>query len=94
MGPRYSGMVGPWDSGTVTTGQWDGWTMGPRDSGTVGQWDHETMGRLVSRSRTLYLKKQSGKGLVKLPWQIASDHTTIFEALNWIFEVCANYYGE
>ena len=41
--------------------------------------------RLVSRSQTLYLKKQRGKGLVKLPWQIGSDHATIFEALNWIF---------
>ena len=41
---------------------------------------------LVSRSQTLYLEKQRGKGLVKLPWQIGSDHATIFEALNWIFE--------
>ena len=48
----------------------------------------------ISRSQTLYLEKQRGKGLVKLPWQIGSDHATIFEALNWIFEVCANHYGE
>ena len=27
---------------------------------------------IVSRSQTLYLKKQRGKGLVKLPWQIGS----------------------
>ena len=46
---------------------------------------------LVSRSQTLYLEKQRG---VKLPWQIGSDHATIFEVLNWIFEVCANHYGE
>ena len=50
--------------------------------------------RVVSRSQTLYLEKQRGKGLVKLAWQIGSDHATIFEALNWIFEVCANHYGE
>ena len=43
-------------------------------------------GGVVSRSQTLYLEKQRGKGLVKLPWQIGSDHATIFEALNWIFE--------
>ena len=30
---------------------------------------------IVSRSQTLYLKKQRGKGLVKLPWQIGSDLT-------------------
>ena len=36
---------------------------------------------IVSRSQTLYLKKQRGKGLVKLPWQIGSDHATIFEVL-------------
>ena len=35
---------------------------------------------LVSCSQILYLEKQRGKGLVKLPWQIGSDHTTIFEA--------------
>ena len=27
---------------------------------------------IVSRSQTLYLEKQRGKGLVKLPWQIGS----------------------
>ena len=57
-------------------------------------WNPHAPPQLVSRSQTLYLKKQRGKGLVKLPWQIGCDHTTIFEALNWIFEVCVNHYGE
>ena len=35
-------------------------------------------GGVVSRSQTLYLKKQRGKGLVKLPWQIGSDLTGFF----------------
>ena len=52
-------------------------------SRNVGRRPHSYV---VSRSQTLYLEKQRGKGLVKLPWQISSDHTTIFEALNWIFE--------
>ena len=49
-------------------------------------------GGVVSRSQTLYLKKQRGKGQVKLSQQIGSDHATIFEVLNWIFEVCVNHY--
>ena len=35
-------------------------------------WGHYSV---VSRSQTLYLEKQRGKGLVKLPWQIGSDLT-------------------
>ena len=46
-----------------------------------------TLDNLVSRSQTLYLKKQRGKGLVKLPWQIGSDLTGFLRC--W---VCAKYH--
>ena len=40
-----------------------------------GKWCRPVSGEGSLRSQTLYLEKQRGKGLVKLPWQIGSDLT-------------------